>query len=96
MKARAIELYNKEIDLWEQSLRVENYNTDRSDIGKKALDDFMHVICGLMKTAFEHGYNGDSEPDYIKKIQNTEAPLMKETAAVLLRSYHDGQEASRQ
>lgn len=94
--ARSKEQYNDAIDLYEKMLKQDNRNTSDTAIGQKARNGFMHCVCTLMKNAFEHGYNGDNEPYYIAELKGTESQIMRYTAAVLLDSYKDGQEASRQ
>lgn len=85
--------YNAAIDLYEKMLKHDSRNMNDTAIGKRARADFMHCVCGLMKSAFADGMDGKGEPYYIAELKATESQIMRYTAAVLLDSYKDGQDA---
>lgn len=91
MKARTPqEMYNGAVDILEEMLK-DDYRSDHSattDI--KTMDGFIHCLCGLMKTAFAHGINGDAEPGFITELKSMNEPIMSATATLLEFAYTAG------
>lgn len=52
--------------------------------------EYISLTFELMSEAYTSGIRGTDISNIIEELQERETPLMKATAAVLLKSYHDG------
>lgn len=96
MKARTHEpqeLYNSAVDILEEMLKDQWHKDHSSTVTVNTLDEFIHCICGYMKTAYRSGLNGDTAPDVISAMRATSEPFMKATAAVIENAYITGKKA---
>lgn len=55
--------------------------------------EYIRLVFEAMGEAYTSGQKGKDISSIIEELQARETPLMKATAAVLLKSYHDGVKA---